>query len=431
MAARFWTLRGREVGIVWKKILIPLVVLVFVLGMLPAGAQAATDYEFFRAMNWRAPQEDPVELGTLQVQVDPLMSGTHSALFALPSGFELDNLPATVASREDAAVQLEITQIGDNEFLGEVNVDNGNVKATFLLDVWSTIPRDATGDIVLSIEAGVGQLLDGAVVAGRVLPGEVTLQSSGVQTMVDGKSTVDISIRENAAGLLRDTRPIKLTLPVGFGWGDVSGELVSGKDLRLRPVTDGRVLELRVDRQSTERAEYRLTAEVLLTDAAQAVAGDVGATVSGMDRISPSSLLVARYTAPTPDPDPTPTPERAVFTIGSTAYTVDGERRQMDVAPYIRDGRTYLPLRFVGYSLGAGVHWIPEQKQAILTKGDTTVQFTVGSRQMLVNGEVRMLDVAPEIVAPGRTMLPYRFVVEAFGATADWDPAARTVTVRF
>lgn len=55
--------------------------------------------------------------------------------------------------------------------------------------------------------------------------------------------------------------------------------------------------------------------------------------------------------------------ENGVFielTIGSKKYTVNGEAKEMDVAPFIKNGRTFVPLRFVSEALGAEVDWSPK-----------------------------------------------------------------------
>jgi len=42
-----------------------------------------------------------------------------------------------------------------------------------------------------------------------------------------------------------------------------------------------------------------------------------------------------------------------VFKVGAKEYVVnDTERHQMDVAPFISNGRTFVPVRFLGYALG-------------------------------------------------------------------------------
>jgi hypothetical protein len=38
------------------------------------------------------------------------------------------------------------------------------------------------------------------------------------------------------------------------------------------------------------------------------------------------------------------------------------------------------------------------------------------------------MDVAP-MIRDGRTYLPARYVAEAFGCTVTWDPVGRTVTI--
>jgi len=46
--------------------------------------------------------------------------------------------------------------------------------------------------------------------------------------------------------------------------------------------------------------------------------------------------------------------------IGDKVMLVDGEPVLMDVAPFIKDDRTFLPLRFVGEAFGAEVDWEPK-----------------------------------------------------------------------
>ena len=101
----------------------------------------------------------------------------------------------------------------------------------------------------------------------------------------------------------------------------------------------------------------------------------------------------------------------------------------MDVAPYIKGDRTYVPMRYLGEILGAEVVWDDAARTVTLTKGDTTVVFTIGSTSYTVNGEAKTADVAPEI-ANDRTMLPARFVAEAFGAVVGWDAATQTVLIQ-
>ena len=103
----------------------------------------------------------------------------------------------------------------------------------------------------------------------------------------------------------------------------------------------------------------------------------------------------------------------AVFTIGSTSYTMNGQSVTMDVAPYIKDGRTFLPLRYVANALG-----VPDSNisfnngQIVINKNGTLVVLNIGSMIMLVGGATITMDVAPEITN-GRTCLPIAWVAMA------------------
>ncbi|MGI6435532.1 MAG: copper amine oxidase N-terminal domain-containing protein [Syntrophomonadaceae bacterium] len=123
----------------------------------------------------------------------------------------------------------------------------------------------------------------------------------------------------------------------------------------------------------------------------------------------------------------------ATYVIGNTIYQINGvDQAAMDQAPYIKNDRTFLPIRFVAYGLGIGdngIIWDQVSQTVTLMKNDKVVQLKIGSTTMLVNGVAITMDAAPEITAANRTCLPIRFVAEAFGAVVGWDAATQTVTV--
>lgn len=60
------------------------------------------------------------------------------------------------------------------------------------------------------------------------------------------------------------------------------------------------------------------------------------------------------------------------MTIGSKTYTIGDKTFEMDTAPFIKDDRTFVPIRFVAQALGCAVDWKetgPGQGQVIITKG--------------------------------------------------------------
>ncbi|MCW2279009.1 copper amine oxidase N-terminal domain-containing protein, partial [Heliophilum fasciatum] len=113
-------------------------------------------------------------------------------------------------------------------------------------------------------------------------------------------------------------------------------------------------------------------------------------------------------------------------------YTVNGMEKSMDVAPYIKNSRTYMPVRYVAEALGVSsdnIIWDADSQSVTLIKGSTIAQMTIGSPQMKVNGTTIYMDAAPEITSD-RTMLPLRFIAQALGASVHWDDATQTATLK-
>jgi len=73
----------------------------------------------------------------------------------------------------------------------------------------------------------------------------------------------------------------------------------------------------------------------------------------------------------------------STFVIGNTVYQINGvDQPAMDQAPYIKNDRTYLPVRFVAYGLGIGdngIIWDEIGRTVTLMKGDKVVQLKIGS----------------------------------------------------
>lgn len=113
----------------------------------------------------------------------------------------------------------------------------------------------------------------------------------------------------------------------------------------------------------------------------------------------------------------------AIFTINSTTYTMNEETKIMDVAPEIKDDRTFVPIRYLAYSLGVpedGILWESQKLKVTITKDGTSVELLIGQKYQYINKKPRKMDVAPYI-KNGRTMLPARWVAEPLGAEVDWD----------
>jgi hypothetical protein len=158
-----------------------------------------------------------------------------------------------------------------------------------------------------------------------------------------------------------------------------------------------------------------------------------GSTIEPNDSVLfPNSDTAAKVTVAncvTPAPGEQKPAGKVVFTINDTKFKVGDKEQTMDVAPYIKDGRTFIPVRYAAMAVGVTPENILySDGKVTLIKGDKVVQLTIGSNVMLINGIAINMDVAAEI-SNDRTMLPFRWVAQALGAKVNWDEATQTVTM--
>jgi hypothetical protein len=116
---------------------------------------------------------------------------------------------------------------------------------------------------------------------------------------------------------------------------------------------------------------------------------------------------------------------------GMDIYTVNGETKFWDATPYIKNGRTLVPIRHLAEAIGFKASWDfddPANKMVFIFKADQDpekdkehpfILLIIGQPTAMVNGNLVALDVAPEILN-GRTMVPLRFVVETLGYKVEW-----------
>ena len=114
--------------------------------------------------------------------------------------------------------------------------------------------------------------------------------------------------------------------------------------------------------------------------------------------------------------------------IGSTDYEKNDEAGEMDVEPFIQNGRTFVPVRFVAEAFGLEADWEPKEgltEVVTLAQDDLLITIQIGSMEITVveGGVTRTVtsDVAAQIVHD-RTFLPLRAVGEILGAEFDWGP---------
>ncbi len=117
------------------------------------------------------------------------------------------------------------------------------------------------------------------------------------------------------------------------------------------------------------------------------------------------------------------------LTVGSLYIDVFGKLVKNDVTAILTpEGRMMLPIRVIAEALGADVDWDPDLQKVTITKGDTIIEIFIGAEYAYVNGEKVALDSAA-FIKDNRTYLPVRFVSEYLGADVNWYAGSKTVTI--
>ena len=116
------------------------------------------------------------------------------------------------------------------------------------------------------------------------------------------------------------------------------------------------------------------------------------------------------------------------FASGEIKVSIDGEYVDFDVNPQIVNERTMVPFHAIFEALGAEVDWENDTRTAIGIKNDKVVKAQINNKTMYVDDVTKAMDIAPMIVG-GRTLVPARFIAEAFGCKVDWDGYSRTVYI--
>ncbi|HOM02359.1 MAG TPA: stalk domain-containing protein [Acetivibrio sp.] len=101
-----------------------------------------------------------------------------------------------------------------------------------------------------------------------------------------------------------------------------------------------------------------------------------------------------------------------------------------DAKPFIdENNRTQVPVRFVSEALGAEVEWDATAKAVKISKENETVIIKIGEKAIDINGVRKEMDTAA-IIKNGRTFVPLRFVSEAFGASVEWNSDTNMAVIK-
>ncbi len=125
--------------------------------------------------------------------------------------------------------------------------------------------------------------------------------------------------------------------------------------------------------------------------------------------------------------------EYYVLKIGSNEIIHKKGTETIDVAPYIENGTTFIPLRGLLELMGASVTWDGENRAVTIVKDSTEIYLQIRNKNVFVttnkNGKERYTLLAAPRIENGRTFIPVRFVSEMLGYKVTWDGEKQEIKI--
>lgn len=109
---------------------------------------------------------------------------------------------------------------------------------------------------------------------------------------------------------------------------------------------------------------------------------------------------------------------------------LNGNKILLQDSPFIENGTTYIPLRALADNMGISVDWDSATNTATLKSGTTTITQAIGSKTATVNGQPVNLP-AEALIRDGVTYIPVRFAAEALGGEITYNTDANSVNITY
>ena len=96
--------------------------------------------------------------------------------------------------------------------------------------------------------------------------------------------------------------------------------------------------------------------------------------------------------------------------------------------PFIENDRVLVPMRGILEALGYSVQWQETDKTVLAEKETVQISLRLGEKTATVNGKTVSVD-APAKIKNGRTFVPLRFLAEYSGAEVTWNRSTSSVSI--
>ena len=356
------------------------------------------------------------------------------------------------------SVDVEVEDKGnkeDGKYAPEFSVKTENdsaqgTRGKFQLEVPFVVDAGFTGKLFLQVKgAGVEEQLVQIADVKAPVTFSVANPLPQVKIGLQKQTGSDITIKETEAGALQDSvdgtsdKSVRYTIEsteknFGLTFKSAKATVVDG-DISL----DGsgkkdKYLYVDVDRRSTKASTIKFSDITVTLDRTVPYGeikldGNFGAVDQRHD-LGNTVDTFAYFNTVTPVANDKRI--TTVFTIDQKGYSEVNanvrEDKTAEVAPFIQDNRTMLPVRYVANAIGATVNYDPTTRTATFEKNQVVVSINIDKDVMYVNGSPVKLFTKPAN-KEGRIFLPVANIAQAFGLkqgeTIVWNAENKTVTI--
>ncbi len=114
--------------------------------------------------------------------------------------------------------------------------------------------------------------------------------------------------------------------------------------------------------------------------------------------------------------------------VKDIAIVFDGEALALRTAPETLDGIATGPLREVFEYTDGVLYWFPITKEVRAINADSDVYLTIGNPDIQINGSTEQVPLAPYI-KHGRTMLPLQSIADLLDVTISYEPTTQQIVI--
>ncbi len=130
----------------------------------------------------------------------------------------------------------------------------------------------------------------------------------------------------------------------------------------------------------------------------------------------------------TTTPPEVPAIPAAVAAVRDIQVVFDGEMLELRAAPEANQGISIAPLREIFEHTDGVLYWFPVEKKVHAINDDVDLRLQIGNPQVRVNDQTQTLVLAPYI-KQGRTMVPLQFLADTLDVTIQFNPTTGQIVI--